>query len=340
MKRKRLLPSRQATRLVVATALLLAGASDAGAQSRRALDPPVMIKKVSKVMVWQPGPDGTQVPLWPVSLALQKPEADRPEEVGNGSRLVAGRPWHWAGYVSRPTMTLYRPKGRNTRAAILVLPGGGYEAVAMDLEGTEICDWITKQGITCLVLKYRVPQAWRHDRVESAPKVQLPLQDAQRAVALLRSRAATYGIDPRKVGVIGFSAGGHLAAAVSNANKLTYEPVDAADRESSRPDFAIVVYPGHLWDETGPKTSLKLSPWVEISAAAPPTLLIHSMNDPTDNVRHSMAYGLALNDAGVSVDMHLYSTGGHAFGMRPTSHPVTTEWPALVKKWLHTTGVL
>ena len=293
-------------------------------------------------MVWEPGPEGKQVPLWPEGLSIQGPESDKPEEVGTGSKLVAGRPWTWATYVSRPTMTVYQPKAKNTRAAILVLPGGGYAAVAMDLEGTEICDWVTKQGVTCIVLKYRVPQAWRHgeDHVEKAPEVQLPLQDAQRAIGLLRQGASSYGIDPHKIGVIGFSAGGHLAAAVSNAAKRTYEAVDAADRESSRPDFAILLYPGHLWDEKSPKASLQLSPWVEISADAPPTLLIHAMNDPTDDVRHSMAYGLALKEAGVPVDMRLFATGGHAFGMRPTQAPVTTEWPGLVVRWLQDIGVL
>ena len=329
----------QTIRFVVTSVLLAFGVRAASAQTGGAAGAPTTIKKVSRPMVWQPGPEGKQVPLWPDGLAIQGPESDKPEEVGNGSRLVAGRPWNWASYVSRPTMTLYSPKGRNTRAAILVLPGGGYEAVAMDLEGTEICDWITTRGVTCIVLKYRVPQAWRHNLVEQAPKVQLPLQDAQRALGLLRHRAASYGIDSHKIGVIGFSAGGHLAAAVSNAGKRTYKPVDAADRESARPDFAILLYPGHLWDETSPKTSLKLSPWVEIRADAPPTLLIHSMNDPTDNVRHSVAYGLALTDVGVNVEMHLYASGGHAFGMRPTSDPITTEWPQLVEKWLHNVKV-
>ena len=321
----------QTIRLALTSVLLAFGAGAALAQE---------IRKVSRPMVWQPGPEGNQVPLWPEGLAIQKPDTVKPEEVGNGSRLVAGRPWHWASYVTRPTMTIYPPKGRNTRAAIVVLPGGGYRAVAMDLEGTEICDWITKQGVTCIVLKYRVPQAWHHDRGEKAPKVQLPLQDAQRAIGLLRHRASSYGIDPNRIGVIGFSAGGHLAAAVSNADKLKYQAVDEADRERLRPDFAIILYPGHLWDGASPKTSLKLSPWVEIRADAPPTLLIHSMNDPTDDVRHSLAYGLALHDVGVKVEMHLYARGGHAFGMRPTSDPITTEWPTLVKKWLNTTKVL
>jgi acetyl esterase/lipase len=326
-------------RFTLTLAFLGPGAGTAAAQTSDTSGARAAIKKVSRPMVWQPGPEGNQVPLWPEGLAIQGPESDKPETVGNGSRLVAGRPWTWASAVSRPTMTIYPPKERNTRAAILVLPGGGYEAVAMDLEGTEICDWITKQGVTCIVLKYRVPQAWRHNHVENAPKVQLALQDAQRAMGLLRARASAYGIDPHKIGVIGFSAGGHLAAAVSNAEQRIYKLVDDADREPSRPDFAILLYPGHLWDETSPRTSLTLSPWVEISANAPPTLLIHSMNDPTDNVRHSLAYGVALNDVGVPVEMHLYARGGHAFGMRPTSDPITTEWPQLVDKWLHTIKV-
>lgn len=312
-----------------------------GVSCAEAAAPQGDIKKVSRPMVWEPGAEGTQVPLWPDGLAIQRPESDdKPEEVGNGSRLVAGRPWTWASHVSRPTMTIYPPKGQSKRAAILVLPGGGYAAVAMDLEGTEICDWVTQTGTTCILLKYRVPQTWRHgeNHVEKAPQVQLPLQDAQRAMGLLRQRASSYGIDPHKIGVIGFSAGGHLAAAVSNAEKRTYDSVDAADRESSRPDFAILLYPGHLWNDRSPKSSLQLSPWVEISADAPPTLLIHAMNDPTDDVRHSMAYGLALHDAGVPVDMRFYAEGGHAFGLRRTSAPITTEWPEVVMQWLQTIG--
>lgn len=332
-------PKMLTIRFVLPSVLFAFGAGAAAGQTSEATGAPTEIKKVARPMVWEPAPEGTQMRLWPDGLAIQKPESDKPEEVGNGSKLVAGRPWTWATYVSRPTMTIYPPKGRNTRAAILVLPGGGYQAVAMDLEGTEICDWITSRGVTCILLKNRVPQAWRHDHVEQAPKVQLP-QDAQRAMGLLRYRATSYGIDPHKIGVIGFSAGGHLAAAVSNAGKRIYKSVDAADREPSRPDFAILLYPGHLWDEPSPKASLKLSPWVEISADAPPTLLIHSMNDPTDDVRHSLAYGLALNEVGIKVETHLYARGGHAFGIRPTSDPITTEWPKLVEKWLHAIKVL
>lgn len=326
-------------RLLGLSALLCIG----GAAVAHAIDtgPSTTIKKVSHVMVWEPGPGGVQITLWPEALAIQTPDADKPEEVGNGSKLVAGRPWQWVTYVSRPTMTIYRPRVPGNRAAIMVLPGGGYEALAMDLEGTEICDWVVRQGMTCILLKYRAPRAWRDaNHVEQAPKIQLPLQDAQRAMGLLRHAASSYGINPHKIGVIGFSAGAHLAAAISNAGKRSYDPIDAADQEPSRPDFAILLYPGHLWNDTGAKTDLKLSPWVEIRPDAPPTLIMQAMNDPVDDVRHSMAYGLALNDAGVPVEMHLYATGGHAFGMRPTSAPITTEWPKLAEKWLGTIGMV
>ncbi|MFM9864949.1 MAG: alpha/beta hydrolase, partial [Micropepsaceae bacterium] len=164
------------------------------------------------------------MPLWPSNVPLAKPDSgDRPEATGNGSPLVGGRKWHWATYVTRPTMTIYRPKGRNTGAAMLVLPGGGFYAVATDLEGTEICDWVIQQGMTCAVLKYRTPQVWpRKNGKQQRPKVLLGLEDAQRAMSLLRQRASKYGIDPHKIGVIGFSAGAYLAANMSNTEERTY----------------------------------------------------------------------------------------------------------------------
>jgi acetyl esterase/lipase len=323
--------------------LAVGTAGTAHGQANQAASPPDKIEIRSKQGVWQPTVGGTQIPLWPDDTDLAKPDTgDHPEETGNGSRLVGGREWHWAGYVSRPTMTIYRPKGRNTGTTMLVLPGGGFSAVAMDLEGTEICDWVIRQGMTCVILKYRAPQEWIPDEngVGQRPKVLLALQDAQRAMALLRQRASTYGIDPDKIGVMGFSAGAYLAASMSNTEERTYAPVDSADHGPLLPDFAILAYTGRLWDRSNAKTDLGLAPWVHISAKAPPTLLIHAMNDPTDNVRHAMAYALALNEAGVPVDMRIYAKGGHAFGMRPTADPITTEWPAQVKQWLHDIGML
>ena len=302
----------------------------------------IEVPKVEREGIWQPTAAGTQVPLWPAHVPLAKPDSgDHPEATGNGSPLVGGRKWHWASYVTRPTMTIYQPKGRNTGATMLVLPGGGFHAVSTDLEGTEICDWVIQQGMTCVMLKYRTPQVWPKDQgKQQRPKVLLGLEDAQRAMGLLRQRATTYGIDPHKIGVIGFSAGAYLVANMSNTTERTYPLTDAADQQSPRPDFAIVAYTARMWDNSRGKNSLELQPWVKISAKAPPTLIIHAMNDPVDSIRQPMAYALALNDAGVPVDMRLYARGGHAFGMRPTTDPITTQWPGQVKQWLHNNGVL
>ena len=168
----------------------------------------------------------------------------------------------------------------------------------------------------------------------------LPLQDAQRAMGLLRHRASEYDIDPHRIGVIGFSAGGYLAANMSNTDERTYPLADAADRQSPLPDFAIIAYTARLWEESDDKTDLTLAPWVEISAQAPPTLLIHAMDDRVDNIRHPMAYALALKEAGVPVDMRIYAEGGHAFGLRPTEYPITTQWPGHVEQWLRNIGML
>lgn len=302
------------------------------------------IEKISRQGVWQPPAGGVQVPLWPEEAELARPDTgDGPEETGNGSSLVAGRKWHWASRVSRPTMTIYRPKGQAAGTTMVVLPGGGFAAVAMDLEGSEICNWVVRQGMTCVILKYRSPQQWPMDEatgVRQRPEELLALQDAQRAMGLLRQRASSYGIDPSRIGVIGFSAGAYLAADMSNIEQRTYSPADAADRQPSRPDFAILAYTGRLWDTSNERTDLGPAPWVRISAKAPPTLLIHAMDDPVDDVRHAMAYALALGEAGVPVDLRIYAHGGHAFGMRPTDDPITTQWPGQVEQWLHNIGML
>lgn len=319
------------------------GACSAG-NAREADEPSDQLEKVERLGVWQPGPEGTQVPLWPDDHELLLPDSgDYPEHTGNGGTLVAGQPWHWASYVTRPTMTIYRPKGNATGTTMVVLPGGGFVAVAMDLEGTEICDWVVQEGMTCVLLKYRVPQEWPKDEESGhrrRPDVLLALQDAQRAMGLLRQRASSYGIDPDKIGVIGFSAGAYLAANMSNEEERSYTPVDDADRQPAVPDFAIIAYTARLWNESNAETDLSLAPWVEISPKAPPTLLIHAMDDPIDNIRHPMAYALALKEAGVPVDMRLYAGGGHAFGLRPTDDPITTEWPDQVMQWLQNIDTL
>lgn len=333
---------RVPTFLAPLLALGLAGAA-IGQESKRDTPPArITVPKVEREGVWQPTAGGTQVPLWPASVPLAKPDSgDHPEATGNGSPLVGGRKWYWASYITRPTMTIYKPKGRNTGAAMLVLPGGGFYAVATDLEGTEICDWVVQQGITCVMLKYRTPQVWPKENGEQKrPKVLMGLEDAQRAMGLLRQHASTYGIDPHKIGAIGFSAGAYLVANMSNTEARSYPVTDAADRQSPRPDFAVIAYTARMLDDSKGRNSLELQPWVQISPKAPPTLIIHAMDDPIDDVRQPMAYALALNDAGVPVDLRLYARGGHAFGMRPTADPVTREWPGQLQQWLHNLGVL
>lgn len=329
-------------RAVLGSAILLAVslASSTGGQATGPARKSVPI--VSRPGVWQASAGGRQEPLWAAAVPLAKPDSgDAAEETGNGSAIVGGRMWHWAGSITRPTMTVFRPQGRNTGTAMLVLPGGGFTVVAMDLEGTEICDWAVRQGITCAVLKYRVPQAWPVvNGRQQRPKVLLGLEDAQRAMGLLRQRAASYGIDPHRIGVIGFSAGAYLAAAMSNTEARTYPIADAADRQSPRPDFAVVAYTARMLDDSKGRNSLELRPWVTISPKAPPTFILHAMNDATDPIRQPMAYALALTDAGVPVDMRLYARGGHAFGMRPTADPVTREWPGALKQWLRDIGML
>jgi acetyl esterase/lipase len=169
------------------------------------------------------------------------------------------------------------------------------------------------------------------------PKAPMALQDAQRTVGLVRFHAAEYHIDPHKIGVLGFSAGGHLSAAIStHFDKRLYPPVDAADKESCRPDFAVAIYPGHLWID-GKK--FELNPDVPVTRRTPPTFLLQAENDPVDNINHSLVYYIALKNAGVPVEMHLYAQGGHAFGLRPTKFPIT-RWPRLVETWLRTIGMI
>jgi acetyl esterase/lipase len=286
---------------------------------------------------WQPGRGHFQIPLWPEVLPIEKPELTGSETAEGGPGAVPGYRSTEIRNVARPTMTIYPATGHNTGAAILVFPGGGYQKLAIDLEGSEVCEWANAHGDTCAVLKYRVPQTWWHDdcNCQREPRPFLPLQDAERAMGLLRQRAASLGIDSHKIGVVGFSAGGHLVTALSNARGRNYAPIDAADRLSARPDFAMVLYPGHLW----PGHGLDLYPFDPVSADCPPTFIVQAQDDPVDDVRNSIAYFVALNAKKVPVEMHIYARGGHAFGLRPTAQPIT-HWPALAQKWLHTIGIV
>ncbi len=248
-------------------------------------------------------------------------------------------------------MTVYAPSTKNTGAAVIVFPGGGYQILAIDLEGTEVCDWLTTKGITCVLLKYRVPGELGYPKPAPYPKSgpypesPMALEDAQRTMGLVRLHAAEWHLDPHKIGVLGFSAGGHLVAALStHFVKRLYPAVDAADKESCHPDFAVAIYPGHLslsateWDAkqgtnkfvihysaTADK-HLGLNPDTPVTHQTPPMFLLQAEDDNVDKVDDSLAYYIALKNAGVPVEMHLYAHGGHALGLRRTKSPIT-GWP-------------
>jgi acetyl esterase/lipase len=287
---------------------------------------------------WQPSQGHKQVPIWPGGVPDTQP-VEGPEVAGTvvdaagRKQLVAGRPWVYVDRVSQPTITVYPPKGANTGAAVVVFPGGGYNVLAIDLEGTEACDWLTSKGMTCVLLKYRVPC------VKSGPyrDCLTALADAQRTMGLVRFQAANWHIDPHKIGVLGFSAGGYMVAALSTQfEKRLYPAVDAADNESCRPDFAVALYPGHLAVR---ERNFELNPAIHVTRQTPPTFLLHAEDDPTDPVENSLVYYAALRKAGVLAEIHVYVKGGHAFGLRRTESPIT-GWPQLVETWLGTIGMI
>ncbi len=288
---------------------------------------------------WQPSPGHTQIPIWPGPAPDAQPVVGPEEAVTRlHDHLVAGRPWTYVGPVARPTMTVYSPGGPNTGAAVVVFPGGGYQILAIDLEGSEVCDWLTSRGITCVLLKYRVPGGAGTPKSGAYPNSPMALEDAQRTVGLVRLHAAEWGIDPHRIGVLGFSAGGHLVAAIStHFDRRLYAEVDGADRESCRPDFGVALYPGHMLENTS--RDFELNPAVPVTSGTPPTFLLQAEDDPVDDVKNSLVYFAALKKARIPAELHLYAQGGHAFGLRRTKFPITA-WPQLVEKWLGTIGML
>jgi acetyl esterase/lipase len=286
---------------------------------------------LAQTPAWQPAPGHTTLHLWPNGApdAAPNPAAEVDTTTAKQS-LIAGKPLIRLGNVSDPTITLYAPKGENTDAAVVVFPGGGYQILAIDLEGTEVCDWLNSIGVNCILLKYRVPDSGPY------PKSPQALEDAQRALGMVRQHASEWHIDPNRIGVLGFSAGGHLAAALStHFDKRIYPAVDAADPLSCRPDFAIIIYPGYL---ALSENNFEPSPEIQVTAQAPPTFLVQAEDDPV-HVENSIVYFMALKHAGVPAEMHIFAQGGHGYGLRPTALPIT-HWPQLAETWLHTIHVL
>ena len=277
------------------------------------------------------GAPTTAIPLWPGAAPGEKgglpPEADTIKPTDN---LVGGRTVAKIGNVSTPTLAFYpAPKDTATGTTVLVCPGGGYYILALDLEGTEVCTWLNSIGVDAVLLKYRVPR--RAGREPSAA----PLEDAQRAMGIIRQHATEWGVNPGRLGVLGFSAGGNLCAILSARAGRDYPRVDAADDYSFHPDFQLLIYPAYLVKEGGGTTVL---PESAVTPATPPTFLVMAADDPID-ATNVLAYGQALKQAKVPMELHVYPSGGHGYGLRPTKDEVTT-WPARAADWLRARGLL
>lgn len=316
-------------KILIATALLATFAAEAAQTSGAA-------QRAASVDVWSPPAGTAQERLWP-GASPDMPQPSKPEVMFEVKK-VPGFYYTGISDVTVPTMTVFKPVGPNTGAAIVVFPGGGFRLLAIDLEGTEICDWVTSKGMTCVLLKYRVPKSnhyWDQDEKRHiTPTVPFALQDAQRAIKLVRASAVELGVDPSKIGVLGMSAGGYLVAQISNIPEATYEPVDVSDELSSLPNFAIALYPGHLC-----RAGATLDPSIKISKQTPPTFLLAAWDDNVNKVCNTTIYANALANAGVPAEVHIFAEGKHAFGLRHTSLPIAS-WPSLVETWLKTINVL
>ena len=280
-----------------------------------------------------------QLPIWTTSVP--------------DSGLIKGPETYNDGMVtnvSTPTITIYSPKEKNTGAAVLVFPGGGYNKLAIKLEGSEICEWLASIGITGILLKYRVPASGPHyDKncgCEKDPVKPLALQDAQRAMALVRFRAKEWNIDVNKIGVMGFSAGGHLVADVStNYRKRVYPTIDSIDKVNCRPNFGIALYPGHMTFHT--TKPYELNPTIPVDSNTPPTFILQAGNDAVDSIQNSLVFYIALKKSGVAAEYHIYAEGGHAFGLNESAQKIPdwnklpiADWSKLVRKWLHTIKII
>jgi acetyl esterase/lipase len=278
--------------------------------------------------LWPGKPAGDDAATIGEEKSFQLQVKGKPYEVG-------GKPTRWVTNVTRPTLTFYRPeKGKDTGVAMLICPGGGYHNLGWDVEGEEVAAWLNSVGITGIILKYRCPR--RPGDVKGVPPSG-PLKDAQRAVSMVRSKAREWGIDPQKIGMVGFSAGGHLVGATAtNFDKRAYDPVDDIDKISCRPDFAVMLYSGYF---RVPKEKDGLSPTIRLPAGIPPLFIVHATDDPISDVEHSVTMYLAMKRAGVPAELHVYATGGHGFGVRKVGH-ACESWTGRCTDWLRQRGLL
>jgi acetyl esterase/lipase len=262
----------------------------------------------------------------PEKVRMSKQLSKKEVEVTDSTRLITN--------VSKPTITIHRPaKDKDTGAAMLICPGGGYWDLFWELEGEEVAAWLNSIGVTGIILKYRVPR--RPDEPKGVPS-RRPLQDAQRAISLVRSKAKEWGVDPQRIGMVGFSAGGHLALATATGfEKRTYEPIDEIDQISCRPDFAIAAYSGYLKH----KDKDELAAGLTIPAKTPPIFLVHGGADIISPPEHSVFMYLALKRAGIPTELHIYAGAAHDFAVRPSGQPCST-WTKSCADWLRHQGFL
>lgn len=274
-------------------------------------------------------PEPQIIPLWPDAPPDETREFPEEMDVTKpDGRTVAGRRVTRLTNVTRPTLAVYQPpEGKRRDAAVIICPGGGHHVLAYDLEGTEVATWLNDIGVTGIVLKYRVPFRDPEQRWRAA------VQDGQRAVSLVRSRAKSWGLDPKKIGILGFSAGGETAARTALAPRRFYKPVDDVDEVSARPDFGALIYPAYLADAEG-----QLREDVVVDKSAPPMFLVHAWDDRV-TCHSSLALASALRRANVPAELHLFARGGHGYGLRRTEQPVT-RWPGLCAAWLRESNLL
>lgn len=280
---------------------------------------PLLADPTATINVW-PGKAPGEMKELPPEVDVNKP-TDKP--VGDRKIIKLTN-------VSTPTLAIYQPPpdGKPNGAALIICPGGGHNILAYDHEGTECAEYFAKLGVTCFVLKYRVPARSPDKRWIAA------VQDAQRAVSLVRSKAADWKIDPQRVGILGFSAGGETAglAAILHEQRQ-YEEVDAIDKVSARPDFAALIYPGGFTTREKPN---ELRDYVKVDAKTPPMFLVHAYDDPVP-VANSLLVAADCKKAGVNAELHIYASGGHGYGMRKTGHPVNS-WTERCAQWLESQG--
>lgn len=247
---------------------------------------------------------------------------------------ILGGPTRLVTNVTKPTLTISSPpREKNTGTAMIICPGGGYHNLFWELEGEEVADWLTSNGMTGIILKYRCPR--RPGDVKGEPPLG-PLLDAQRAVSLVRSRAKEWGIDPGRIGMVGFSAGGHLAVATAtNFDQRKYEKIDAIDEVSCRPDFAVACYSGYL----KAKDSLETAPGIRVPADTPPIFLAHTSDDSISDPLNSVAMYAALQKAKAPAELHLFVSGEHDFGVRQNGK-LPASWTGLCQRWLASRDLL